>query len=60
MHWLVKTSDLPPPLVNAAVLGYVVDRRWPAQRLIVEVDSITRAETGGSTDHRITPARPAA
>ncbi len=39
VHWLVKTSQLPQPLVNAAVLGYVADLLWPAQRLIVEVDS---------------------
>ena len=39
VHWLVKTSDLPQPLVNAPVLGYVADLLWPAQRLIVEVDS---------------------
>ncbi|MDQ3090987.1 MAG: hypothetical protein M3R46_04855 [Actinomycetota bacterium] len=37
--WIVRTSDLPQPLVNAPVLGYVVDLLWPAQRLIVEVDS---------------------
>ena len=37
--WLVRTSDLPQPLVNAPVLGYVADLLWPAQRLIVEVDS---------------------
>ena len=39
VHWLVKTSDFPQPLVNAPVLGYVADLLWPAQRLIVEVDS---------------------
>jgi very-short-patch-repair endonuclease len=37
--WLVLSSDLPRPLVNAPVLGYVADLLWPAQRLIVEVDS---------------------
>lgn len=37
--WLVRTSDLTEPLVNAPVLGYVVDLLWPEQRLIVEVDS---------------------
>lgn len=37
--WIVRTSDLPQPLVNAPVMGYVVDLLWPAQRLIVEVDS---------------------
>jgi very-short-patch-repair endonuclease len=37
--WLVLTSDLPTPLVNAPVLGYVADLLWPAQRFIVEVDS---------------------
>lgn len=37
--WLVRTSDLPQPLVNAPVLGYVADLLWPEPRLIVEVDS---------------------
>lgn len=37
--WIVRTSDLPVPLVNVPVLGYVADLLWPAQRLIVEVDS---------------------
>ncbi len=37
--WLVRTSDLPQPLVNASVLGYVADLLWPDERLIVEVDS---------------------
>lgn len=39
VRWLVLTSDLPRPLVNAPVLGYVADLLWPAQRFIVEVDS---------------------
>ena len=39
VHWLVKTSGLAQPLVNAPVLGYVADLVWPAQRFIVEVDS---------------------
>ncbi|MDQ3768421.1 MAG: DUF559 domain-containing protein [Actinomycetota bacterium] len=39
VRWLVLTSDLPAPLVNAPVLGFVADLLWPAQRLIVEVDS---------------------
>ncbi len=37
--WLVLSSDLARPLVNAPVLGYVVDLLWPEQRFIVEVDS---------------------
>ena len=37
--WLVLSSDLPRPLVNHPVLGYVVDLYWPTHRLIVEVDS---------------------
>ncbi len=39
VRWLVLRSDLPRPLVNAPVLGYVADLYWPAQRLIVGVDS---------------------
>ena len=39
VHWLVLSSDLPRPLVNHRLLGYVVDLYWPLQRLIVEVDS---------------------
>jgi very-short-patch-repair endonuclease len=39
VHWLVRTSGLPKPLVNAPVLGYVADLLWPAHRFIVEVDS---------------------
>ncbi|MDQ3607573.1 MAG: endonuclease domain-containing protein, partial [Actinomycetota bacterium] len=39
VHWLVLSSDLLKPLVNHRLLGYVVDLYWPAQRLIVEVDS---------------------
>lgn len=37
--WLVRTSDLPAPAINAPLLGYVADLLWPAQRFIVEVDS---------------------
>ncbi|HEV2819564.1 MAG TPA: DUF559 domain-containing protein [Solirubrobacteraceae bacterium] len=54
VHWLVKTSDLPQPLVNAPLLGYVADLLWPAQRFIVEVDS-TRWHDGPFArrdDHR--------
>lgn len=39
VRWLVLSSHLPTPLVNAPVLGFVADLFWPAQRLIVEVDS---------------------
>jgi predicted transcriptional regulator of viral defense system len=34
-----RLADLPPPQVNVPVEGFEVDAFWPAQRLIVEVDS---------------------
>jgi very-short-patch-repair endonuclease len=35
---LCREHDLPPPAVNATVLGHEVDFSWPAQQLIVETD----------------------
>ena len=36
---LCRTFDLPPPSCNVLVEGYLVDAFWPAQRLVVELDS---------------------
>ena len=36
---LMKDHNLPKPLVNALVEGFLVDFYWPDQRLIVELDS---------------------
>jgi hypothetical protein len=36
---LCRTFDLPPPSCNVLVEGYLVDAVWPAQRLVVELDS---------------------
>jgi len=36
---LCHTFDLPLPACNVLVDGYLVDAYWPAQRLIVELDS---------------------
>ena len=36
---LLRTTDLPQPLANRLIEGHLVDFVWPAQRLIVEVDS---------------------
>ena len=36
---LVRTADLPVPVVNGIVLTYEVDFHWPAARLVVETDS---------------------
>jgi very-short-patch-repair endonuclease len=38
MRRLVDAAGLDQPLVNAPLLGYVVDFLWSAQRLVVEVD----------------------
>ena len=35
---LVRTAQLPAPLINARVLEYEVDFLWPAERVIMEVD----------------------
>jgi len=34
-----RTHHLPPPVANVLVLGHEVDALWPAQRLVVEMDS---------------------
>jgi Protein of unknown function (DUF559) len=36
---LCREADLPLPSCNVLVEGYLVDAIWPAQRLIVELDS---------------------
>ena len=36
---LIAQTDLPQPLANRLIEGHLVDFVWPAQRLIVEVDS---------------------
>jgi predicted transcriptional regulator of viral defense system len=36
---------LPPPLVNAPLLDYIVDFHWPASRLVVEVDGHASHDT---------------
>jgi len=38
MRALVRSAELPQPLVNAQLHGFLVDFLWPEQRLIVEVD----------------------
>jgi very-short-patch-repair endonuclease len=35
---LVRGAQLPPPRVNAKLLGFEVDFLWPEQRLVVETD----------------------
>lgn len=35
---LVRRAGLPEPEVNVMVSGYEVDFRWPAERLVVEID----------------------
>ncbi|MQA75879.1 MAG: DUF559 domain-containing protein, partial [Solirubrobacterales bacterium] len=35
---VVRANDLPPPQVNVAVEGFIVDALWPEARLVVEVD----------------------
>jgi hypothetical protein len=58
VRWLVLTSDLPAPQVNAPVLGYVADLLWPAQRLIVEVDSRRWHDGPFARRYTTTTARP--
>ncbi len=36
---LVRAAELPEPQVNADVAGALVDFYWPAERLVVEVDT---------------------
>jgi very-short-patch-repair endonuclease len=38
MRALVRSAELPQPLVNAQLHGFLVDFLWPEQRLVVEVD----------------------
>jgi very-short-patch-repair endonuclease len=38
MRALVREAELPQPLVNAELHGFLVDFLWPDERLIVEVD----------------------
>jgi very-short-patch-repair endonuclease len=38
MRAIVREAELPSPISNAAILGYVADFLWPAERLVVEVD----------------------
>lgn len=35
---LMKAAELPQPLVNVKLNGFIVDFLWPEQRLILEVD----------------------
>jgi very-short-patch-repair endonuclease len=39
MRALVRKAGLPAPEANARLLGFRVDFLWPAERLVVEVDS---------------------
>ncbi len=45
---LCDAHDIPRPLVNSVVEGYVVDFCWPAGRLIVETDGFERHGTRGA------------
>jgi very-short-patch-repair endonuclease len=38
-HDFIVERDLPRPVYNAGLHGYVVDALWPRQKLIVELDS---------------------
>jgi very-short-patch-repair endonuclease/predicted transcriptional regulator of viral defense system len=38
MRALVRSADLPQPLVNVQLQGFLVDFLWPSERLVVEVD----------------------
>lgn len=42
---LVRSADLPIPVVNGLVAGYEVDFHWPEQRLIVETDGRATHDT---------------
>lgn len=35
---LIRAANLPQPVVDARVAGFVVDAVWPAHRVIVELD----------------------
>jgi len=35
---LIRAAGLPAPLVNQPFLGYQLDMRWPAQKLVIEFD----------------------
>ncbi len=38
MPALLRAAELPQPIANEPLLGYVADFLWPEYRLIVEVD----------------------
>ncbi len=38
MRALVRSAELPQPLVNVQLHGFLVDFLWPSERLVVEVD----------------------
>jgi very-short-patch-repair endonuclease len=59
---LVREARLPLPSMNVPLLGFEVDALWPAQRLVVEVDSFAfhRTRRAWERDHRKTAALEAA
>jgi very-short-patch-repair endonuclease len=59
---LVREARLPLPSMNVPLEGFEVDALWPAQRLVVEVDSFAfhRTRRAWERDHRKTAALEAA
>jgi very-short-patch-repair endonuclease len=51
---LIREAGLPPPAVNASILGFEVDFLWPNHRLVVEVDGFAFHASRASflADHR--------
>jgi very-short-patch-repair endonuclease len=60
---LIRTAELPEPILQATILGYRLDFFWPALRLAVEVDaygthgSATRFESDRRRDARLLAER---
>ncbi|MGH8299964.1 MAG: endonuclease domain-containing protein [Steroidobacteraceae bacterium] len=48
---LIRDAQLPRPQVNARLHGFEVDFRWPAQRLVLEVDGYRFHSTRRAFEH---------
>jgi very-short-patch-repair endonuclease len=51
MRSLLRAAELPQPLANVRLLGYVVDFLWPQHKLIVEVDGFLFHSSRSSFEH---------
>jgi very-short-patch-repair endonuclease len=51
MRALLRRAELPQPVANAPLLGYVADFLWPEYRLIVEVDGFNFHSSRSAFEH---------